>query len=391
MIRTSVHRGTFLLATIAVIGLAILPTAAHADTAIDGPIGPSIGLGAAETFAILGATTVTFGTTGADTDVDGNIGVSPGTEITGQENLAGAEGVDWDIFTPPSIADQAQADLTAAYNIAAGLTPLQTGLTDLTGLSLVPGVYSGGALSVTGNLTLAGDSESVWVFQAASSLTIASTAQVTVTGGASACNVFWQVASAATIEGGAQFVGTVMADTETITVGDGATIEGRLLARTAAVTLISDTISRPSGCSVTGGTVTSSPTITSAAPHAGTAGTDYSYTVTASGTPAPSYSITSQALPAGLGLDATSGVISGTPTTPGTYTFTVTAANGAEPAASATYTIPIAAPTAAVAAGEQLAESGSELLRPIVFGATLVTAGLAAFLLARSTRMSPRR
>ncbi|HAQ59690.1 MAG TPA: hypothetical protein DCR63_04465, partial [Microbacterium sp.] len=356
-----------------------------------GPIGPSIGLGAAETFAILGATTVTFGTTGADTDVDGNIGVSPGTEITGQENLAGAEGVDWDIFTPPSIADQAQADLTAAYNIAAGLTPLQTGLTDLTGLSLVPGVYSGGALSVTGNLTLAGDSESVWVFQAASSLTIASTAQVTVTGGASACNVFWQVASAATIEGGAQFVGTVMADTETITVGDGATIEGRLLARTAAVTLISDTISRPSGCSVTGGTVTSSPTITSAAPHAGTAGTDYSYTVTASGTPAPSYSITSQALPAGLGLDATSGVISGTPTTPGTYTFTVTAANGAEPAASATYTIPIAAPTAAVAAGEQLAESGSELLRPIVFGATLVTAGLAAFLLARSTRMSPRR
>ena len=89
--------------------------------------------------------------------------------------------------------------------------------------------------------------------------------------------------------------------------------------------------------------------------------------------------------------DATSGVISGTPTTPGTYTFTVTASNGTAPDASATYTVVIAAPTVAVAAGEQLAESGSDLTLPIVLGGALLAAGTAFFFIARGARIARRR
>ncbi|WP_458040678.1 MULTISPECIES: ice-binding family protein [Bacteria] len=386
MVQKFIHRGAVLLASVAVIGVAILPTAAYADTTIDGPIG----LGTAEPFAVLAGSTVTISPDGTPPEsvINGDIGVSPGLAVTGYENVQLPR---VGVVVPLSVADQAQADLTIAYGVAASLTPAPQSAGDLTDLSLVPGVYRGFPLSLTGNLTLdgGGNVDSVWVFQSTSSLVIAGTAEVTLTGGANACNVFWQVGSSATINGGADFVGTVMAQ-ESISVGANATVAGRLLAQDA-VTLISDTITRPSGCSATGGTVTTTPTITSAGPTAGTAGTEYSYTVTASGTPTPTYSITGGTLPTGLGLDATSGTISGTPTTPGTYTFTVTASNGTSADASATYTVVIAAPTVAVAAGEQLAESGSDPTLPIVLGGALLAAGAAFFFIARGARIARRR
>ncbi|MDO8384721.1 MAG: ice-binding family protein [Microbacterium sp.] len=392
MVQKFIHRGVVLLASVAVIGVAILPTAAYADTTIDGPVG----LGTAETFAVLAGSTVT-NALNPTTVVTGDLGISPGTSFTGGT-------VPFFIQTgtqhlADSVANQAKDDLTTAYNTAASLTPTRAGLAELSGLGpLTPGVYSGGELSLTGDLVLDGAAESVWVFQAASTLTVASDIAVTVTGGASVCNVFWQVGTSATIGSNADFVGTVMAD-QSITAVTGAEVDGRLLARTGAVTLDTNRVTRPTGCSATGGAVTTSPTITSAGPTAGTAGTPYSYTVTASGTPTPTYTITGGTLPTGLGLDATSGVISGTPTTPGTYTFTVTASNGTSADASATYTVVIAAPTVAaqtvaaeaVAAGEQLAESGSDLTLPIVLGGALLAAGAAFFFIARGARIARRR
>lgn len=371
-----------------VLTLSLVPTTAMAATTIDGPID----LATAAPFSVLASSTVT--NTGPSV-INGDVGLSPGTSITGFPPAV----VNGTIHATDTVAAQAQADLTTAYNVAAGLTPAASGLGDLTGASLTPGVYAGGTLSVTGELTLAGTAESVWIFQAASTLTIGTGARITVTGGASACNVFWQVGSSATIGSAAQFVGTVMADVS-VTAQTAATVTGRLLARTGAVTLDTNTITTPTGCATTPGTVRTSPEITSSAPPAGAVGADYEHTLTSTGSPQATYTVTGGTLPPGMVLDTATGVISGQPTTPGTYPVTVTADNGTLPAATASYLITIA-PAAvggqetpvdsasAAGPGAELAESGADS------GATPWVAAAAALLgvalLFSRGRHSPRR
>lgn len=360
---------------------------ADAATTIDGPVG----LGTAASYGALGASALT--NTGP-TVVTGDIGVSPGSSVTG---FTGAPDGTFtgSLHQTDAAAAQAQSDATTAFNAAAGLTPTTSGLSELNGLSLVPGVYSGGALALADNgvLTLAGSADSVWVFQAASSLTIGSATQIIVTGGANACNVFWEIGSSASLGTGAQFEGTILAK-ESITATTGATIVGRLLANTAAVTLDTNTITVPTGCTPPG-TVSTSPTITSGAPTAATAGTPYSFPVTATGSPAPTYTVTSGSLPAGLTLNGTTGVISGTPTTPGSATFTITATNGTGPDSSASYTIVTAATATALSPGSPtsgapaLADTGADLTGPLLLAALLATGGVV--LVVRARRPAPRR
>ncbi|MEO6944090.1 MAG: ice-binding family protein, partial [Lacisediminihabitans sp.] len=151
------------------------------------------------------------------------------------------------IHQTDTVSGQAQNDLVTAYNDAAGRTPTTTGLTALDNMTLVPGVYSGGALSLGGNLTLNGSAAGVFIFQATSTLNAGATSHILFTGGASACNVFWQVASSATLETGADFAGTIMA-LASVTANTGATITGRLLARTGGVDMHANVITRPASC-----------------------------------------------------------------------------------------------------------------------------------------------
>lgn len=369
----------------------IATSSASAATAIDGPVD----LGTAATYGVLGASAVT--NTGP-TVVNGDLGVSPGTSITGF-GAAPNGVVNGTVHQTDAAAAQAQSDTTTAYNVAASLSPTQTGLTELNGLSLSPGVYSGGPLNLanTGELTLAGSASSVWVFQASSTLTIGSGTRITITGGASSCNVFWQVGSSASIGTGAQFQGTVMAD-QSITATTGATVVGRLLARNGAVTLDTNTITASSGCPAPG-TVsqTTAPLITSGAPAGATAGTPYSYTVTATGTPTPTFTATG--LPAGLTIDAATGVISGTPATPGTSTVTITASNGTAPDATITVQISVAPPTATnptppVAdvdngSPRELAATGGDSTVPLAAAGVFLVGGVALLVTARHRR-SPR-
>ncbi len=325
--------GALALGSILTLGLA---SPSQAATVLDGPIN----LATAAGYAVLAGSTVT--NTGP-TVVTGDVGLSPGTAITGFEGAPAGSFVagTGSARTDPDV-DQAKIDLMTAFNTAASLTPQASGLSQLAGKTLTPGVYSGGALDLSSGstLTLQGGAESVWVFQAASTLVTGSGSRIELIGGASICNVFWQVGSSATLGSGSAFVGTILAQ-ESISVGDAAVIQGRLLASTSAVTLINDTITRPADCiAATGDTEeTPSPEIVSEAPEDdATVGTPYpTHTFIATGTPTPTFTLTEGELPAGLTLNE-AGEIVGTPTAPGTSTFTVTASNRSG-AVTATYTI----------------------------------------------------
>jgi hypothetical protein len=247
-------------------------------------------------------------------------------------------------------------------------------------MRLTPGVYSGGALTLSGDVTLDGSASSVWVFQAATTLVTSSGSEVKLTGGASSCNVFWQVATSATLGTSSTMVGTVMA-LASISSGTGTTVSGRLLARTGAVTLDDTSLTLPSGCTAPDGTVTSSPTITSGTPTDATLGTPYSFTLAARGTGITTFQVTGGALPTGLSLDSTSGMITGTPTRAGTFTATVTADNGVGPAASASYSIVVRA---------LLAATGSTGTTAAPFALGGVVVGLCLLLSRRRPGRSPR-
>jgi len=191
-------------------------------------------LGTSSSFAVLGGSTVT--NTGTST-VNGDLGVSPGTAVTGFPPGIVTGGT---IHSADAVADQAQVDLTAAYDALAGQA-CDTNLTDqdLGGMTLTPGVYCfDTSAQLTGVLTLdaLGDPYSVFVFQIGSTLTTASDSSVSVINSATVCNVFWQIGSSATLSTGTTFVGSILA-LESITLNTGASIEGRALARNGAVTM----------------------------------------------------------------------------------------------------------------------------------------------------------
>lgn len=198
-------------------------------------------LGAADSFAVLGGSTVT--NTGA-TIVTGDLGVSPGTAVTG---FGPGVVLNGSIHMNDAIAMQAHTDAATAYAQLVGET-LTTDLSgqNLGGLILTPGVYHFGTTAVlTGILTLdtAGDPNAAFHFQIGTTLTTDPSSMITFLGGTSA-NVFWQVGTSATIGVDSVFCGTLIAN-QSITVNSGATIDGRAIAINAAITLDTNTISVP--------------------------------------------------------------------------------------------------------------------------------------------------
>jgi HD-GYP domain-containing protein (c-di-GMP phosphodiesterase class II) len=202
-----------------------------------------VSLGSAANFAVLAGSTIT--NTGS-TSITGNVGLSPGTAVTGF--LGGL--LDVTVYADNGVASQAKTDLADAYADAAGRPSTNTIPVELGGTTQTPGVYESpaGTFGITGTVTLdaKGDPNAVFIFKAASTLITASGSRVKLINGAQAANVFWQVGSSATLGTYSVLRGNVMA-LASITVTTGTTVDGRMLARTGAVTLDSDAITRTPG------------------------------------------------------------------------------------------------------------------------------------------------
>jgi hypothetical protein len=272
-------------------------------------------LGSAASFAVLGASRVT--NTGP-TIIAGNVGVSPGSTVTG---LSRSNFVLGDRRVNDSLARQAQKDNTAAYADLAARPCGTTLVGDLGGRTLAPGVYCLPPSTVlTGALTLdaSGSRDAVWIFQVESSLTTAPESTVQTVNSGRDNKVFWRIGGKATFGATSAFTGTVLARAD-ITLDRDANVSGRLLTQTGAVTLDDSA-------------VTICCDLLDMTPHLlprGTVGTPYAETLTAvDGKPPYTFAMAAGELPPGITFSASG--FRGTPTANGVFqaAIVVTDANG---------------------------------------------------------------
>ena len=234
------------------------PTAPGAGTGTGTGHGPApvvmgsiIGAGTvtAPNYVILAKTTVT--TTGT-TAITGDLGLSPAAAsfYTGFGQTLDSTGcfstsslVTGKLFasdystggcTTPSLLTTAVGNMQTAYTDAAGRAPdfTEIGAGNIGGMTLPPGTYKwSSAVLIPTDVTLNGTANDTWIFQIAGGITQASGAQVKLTGGAVAQNVFWQAADVVDIGTTALMQGVILAQTQ-ISLKTGATVNGRLLAQT---------------------------------------------------------------------------------------------------------------------------------------------------------------
>jgi len=216
-----------------------------------------VNLGTAGNYVILSETGITDV---PSSNITGNIGSSPITgaaihvtcaEVTGTISAVDASGPAPCSLIVPSTLTTAISDMATAYTNAAGLTTpdfINLGAGNITGLTLQPGLYKWGTdvLVNAGGVTLSGGANAVWIFQIAGDLTLASGAQVTLTGGAQASNIFWQVAASnfgANLGTTSVMYGNILSAKQVI-LNTGASLTGRALAQTQ-VTLESNSVTSP--------------------------------------------------------------------------------------------------------------------------------------------------
>jgi len=211
-----------------------------------------VNLGVAGNFAILSKTGIT---SVYKSSITGDIGTSPITgaamvldcgEVTGNVYSVDAAGPACKT-TSASMLTTAISNMQTAYTDAAGRTTpdfVNLGAGTIGGKTLTPGLYKfTSSVNIPTDIAIAGGPDDVWIFQIAGNLDMSSAVNVTLSGGAQAKNIFWQVAGAVTFGTTSHFEGNVLGQTG-IHLRTGASINGRLLAQTAA-TLQKSTVTQP--------------------------------------------------------------------------------------------------------------------------------------------------
>lgn len=210
----------------------------------------SYSLGSAQSFAVLGHEAVTNAHNAPNpaTQIYGDLGVTPGTSVTGFYPDGAVSG--GTIHINDAVAQLALVDATTAYNTLASspfsldYTGIELGSAGYT--TLTPGVYHfDTSAQLTGALTLDFQSNpnAEFIFQIGSTLTTASSSSVNVINGNSMSGVYWQVGSSATLGADTSFAGNILA-LASIGLGPRADILcGRAFALTGAVTLSDNLIS----------------------------------------------------------------------------------------------------------------------------------------------------
>jgi len=197
-------------------------------------------LNSAGLFAVLGSSTVTC--TGVST-ITGDVGVSPGSAITGFP--APCTIVGGTLHAADAVALQAHSDAALAYAaLVAEECPLANNLSgqDLGGMTLPTGVYCfNTSAQLTGILNLTGAGP--WIFQIGSTLITGTNSAVLINGNSEGCSpgVFWGVGTSTTLGTGTQFQGVILSLVSD-TVVAGANVSGGVFALTGAVTLDTNTV-----------------------------------------------------------------------------------------------------------------------------------------------------
>lgn len=214
-------------------------------------------LGTSANYVILAKTAINNSSTSA---ITGDLALSPaatsyitGLALTDATGYATSSQVTGNVYAA-DMADPTPVNLTTAvenmitaYNDAAGrpspdFLELATG--NIGGKTLIPGLYKWTTtVTMPANVVISGGEDDIWIFQISGDLNMSAAVSITLSGGAQAKNIFWQVAGEATFGTTSHFEGVILSMTG-ITFQTGASINGRALAQTAVI-LDSNAVTKP--------------------------------------------------------------------------------------------------------------------------------------------------
>jgi len=207
-----------------------------------------VDLGTAGNYVILAKTAINNNPTSA---ITGDLGLSPaatsyitGLSLTNATGFATSSQVTGKVYAADMVSPTSTNLTTAvnnmitAYNDAAGRpTPdyVELGSGIIGGKTLSAGLYKWSSnVTVPTNVTISGGPNDVWIFQISGKLTLSSAVRITLSGGAQAKNIFWQVAGQTTFGTTSHFEGVILCQSG-VTLLTGASLNGRALAQTAVI------------------------------------------------------------------------------------------------------------------------------------------------------------